>query len=311
MMSSHKIINLLILTAISISGCSAQQQLINSKVVYKASRISYGKASWYGKKFEGKKTASGELFRVNKKTAAHRVYPFGTKLRVTNLTNNRSVIVRVNDRGPYSKKRILDISESAANEIGLIKQGIADVKVELINPDSKQHIVSLPTSTQRCENGDCQSTLVKSNNTTTSSVKPFNHLPSTANSNRVSVYGEKLLSKAPKSSKHYNSKIQVTNQSRRAYTLPKKVIQDYPKVTSYNKHNYVQIGAFRNQAGATTCASRYSLLSRQYKAIIRDSILDQKIIYRVHIEGFTSESEARRFIAKHKNSLSGAFLVRR
>jgi len=313
-MSHNNIINLLILTAISINGCSAQQpvigkQITDGKVVHKVSRVSYGKASWYGKRFEGKKTASGEPFRVSKKTAAHRLYPFGTELRVTNLTNNKSVIVRVNDRGPHSKERIIDLSQSAANEIGLITQGVAKVKVEIVNLDSKQQrVASLPTSRQRCETGDCKSTLVKSKSVR-GNAKPFTKVAKTANPNRVSVYGEELLSKAPNKDYRSNSNMQVANQAR-AYT-PTRVAQSYPKVASYNRNNFVQIGAFRNQDGATICASRYSLLSKKYKAVIKNGTLNQKTIYRVQIEGFASESEARIFISKHRSSLSGAFLVRR
>jgi len=238
---------------------------------------------------------------VSKKTAAHRVFPFGTELKVTNLTNKKSVIVRVNDRGPYSEDRIIDISQSAADEIGLIKQGIAEVKVEMVNSDSKkQRVASLPISTQRCETDNCKSTL----------VKPFTKVAKTAKPSSMSVYGEELLSKAP-SGKEYSSSsnVQIAKEPKK-YT-PSRVTQSYPKVTSYNQDNFVQIGAFRNQAGATTCASRYSLLGKKYKAVIKNGTLNQKPIYRVHIEGFASESEARIFISKHRSSLSGAFLVRR
>ncbi|RLD48659.1 MAG: septal ring lytic transglycosylase RlpA family lipoprotein [Bacteroidetes bacterium] len=91
-----------------------------------------GEASWYGPGFNGKKTASGEIFDMNKFTAAHRKLPFGTKVKVTNLNNNKSVIVRINDRGPYKKGRIIDLSRKAAIQIGLAKSGIAPVKIEIL-----------------------------------------------------------------------------------------------------------------------------------------------------------------------------------
>ena len=92
-----------------------------------------GKASYYAKSFMGRKTASGERLHSDSLTCAHRSYPFGTMLRVTNVLNGRQVIVRVNDRGPFRKGRIIDLSWGAAKEIGMIAQGIAPVTVEKIN----------------------------------------------------------------------------------------------------------------------------------------------------------------------------------
>lgn len=92
-----------------------------------------GKASYYHQKFEGRRTSSGEIFNQNKLTCAHRKYLFNTMLRVTNLQNDRSVIVRVNDRGPYKYAgRIIDLSKAAANKIGMVKNGVVSVKVEVI-----------------------------------------------------------------------------------------------------------------------------------------------------------------------------------
>ncbi|CAA6815702.1 MAG: Rare lipoprotein A precursor [uncultured Sulfurovum sp.] len=88
-----------------------------------------GDASWYGKKFQGKTTASGEAFDMYAYTTAHRTFPFGTILTVTNLSNNKSVDVRVNDRGPHKLTRIVDLSYQAAKKIGIIEAGIAKVSV--------------------------------------------------------------------------------------------------------------------------------------------------------------------------------------
>ncbi len=91
-----------------------------------------GKASYYGKKFHGKSTASGETFNMNKMTAAHRTLPFGTRVKVTNLRNKRSVILRINDRGPFTKDRILDMSKAAAKKLGIIETGTATVIMEVV-----------------------------------------------------------------------------------------------------------------------------------------------------------------------------------
>ncbi|QHT70201.1 septal ring lytic transglycosylase RlpA family protein [Rhodocytophaga rosea] len=89
-----------------------------------------GIASFYSNKFNGNKTASGEIYRKSRLTAAHKTLPFGTQVKVTNLTNNLSVTVRINDRGPFAKGRIIDLSRGAAKKLGMIKQGVARVKIE-------------------------------------------------------------------------------------------------------------------------------------------------------------------------------------
>ena len=89
-----------------------------------------GEASWYGKDFQGKKTANGETFDQNDKTAAHPTLPLGTEATVTNLETGKSVDVKINDRGPYTKGRDIDLSKEAAKEIGMKKDGAAPVKIE-------------------------------------------------------------------------------------------------------------------------------------------------------------------------------------
>lgn len=94
--------------------------------------LNEGQASYYGARHHGRKTASGERFNKNALTAAHKTLPFGSKVRVTNLRNQRSVVVRINDRGPYAKRRVIDLSEQAAREIGMIRSGVAPVRLELL-----------------------------------------------------------------------------------------------------------------------------------------------------------------------------------
>jgi rare lipoprotein A len=91
-----------------------------------------GVASYYANEFHGKLTSNGETFDMDGLTAAHRTFPFGTKVRVTNLENNKSVIVRVNDRGPFKEGRIIDLSRGAAKEIDLIRTGTVRVKLEVL-----------------------------------------------------------------------------------------------------------------------------------------------------------------------------------
>jgi rare lipoprotein A len=97
-------------------------------------QVQTGKASFYADKFEGIQTASGEKYRHKKLTGAHKTLPFGTKVRVTNLANEKTVEVVINDRGPYVEGRVIDLSKAAAEELGFLNNGIADVKVEVIDP---------------------------------------------------------------------------------------------------------------------------------------------------------------------------------
>jgi rare lipoprotein A len=90
-------------------------------------------ASFYADKFNGRKTASGQVFQQGKLTAAHRFLPLGTKVRVTNLRNQRFVDVHINDRGPWTKGRIIDLSKAAAKQLGMIRAGVAVVKLEVID----------------------------------------------------------------------------------------------------------------------------------------------------------------------------------
>lgn len=96
-------------------------------------QIQTGKASFYADKFDGKPTASGEKYRHNKLTGAHKTLPFGTKVRITNMANNESVEVTINDRGPYVEDRIIDLSKAAAEKLGFVSQGLAEVKLEVID----------------------------------------------------------------------------------------------------------------------------------------------------------------------------------
>ena len=91
-----------------------------------------GMASYHGKDFHGRRTASGQRFNQHALTAAHRSLRFGTRVRVTNLRNRKSVVVTINDRGPYAKGRIVDLSRAAAQHLGMIKSGVARVRLKVV-----------------------------------------------------------------------------------------------------------------------------------------------------------------------------------
>lgn len=100
-----------------------------------ASFTEQGLASWYGKVHQGRRTANGERFDMRAMTAAHRTLPFNTVLRVTNLDNGRTVKVRINDRGPYVRWRIIDLSAAAATQLGMHEDGVATVRLEVFPAD--------------------------------------------------------------------------------------------------------------------------------------------------------------------------------
>jgi len=118
----------LLLLVFSLEACAKK----NRPAEIERGAAQEGMASWYGKEFHGRPTASGERFDMHALTAAHPTLPFGARVRVTNLANGKSVTVRVNDRGPFTKGRIIDLSYAAAREIGIIESGTARVRVEIL-----------------------------------------------------------------------------------------------------------------------------------------------------------------------------------
>lgn len=144
--------------AMSILGCASQGysaygngRINNSKNMHKATMRPYvvngkryyptrvsvgdhfsGMASWYGKDFHGKRTSNGEIYNMYGLTAAHKVLPMNTMVKVTNLLNNRSLVVRINDRGPFVKSRIIDLSYKAASRLGVARRGTAPVRLEVV-----------------------------------------------------------------------------------------------------------------------------------------------------------------------------------
>ncbi|WP_276498477.1 septal ring lytic transglycosylase RlpA family protein [Pontibacter litorisediminis] len=97
-----------------------------------------GKASYYGRKFQGRKMANGERYRRGKLTAAHKKLPFGTQVKVTNLQNNKSVRVKITDRGPFVSGRIVDLSEAAAKRVDMVESGVVPVKLKVIKPKKER-----------------------------------------------------------------------------------------------------------------------------------------------------------------------------
>jgi rare lipoprotein A len=112
---------------------SSRETLRKDRSQIQGSRTLYGKASYYAEKYHGRKTASGETFDMNALTAAHRTLPFGTICKVTNLSNQKTVNVKINDRGPFIEGRIIDLSKGAAKALDAMQSGVIEVKIEILH----------------------------------------------------------------------------------------------------------------------------------------------------------------------------------
>ncbi len=121
------------LSALLTIGCASGNHSFQQRPENSDTRSFTGVASWYGKPFHGRKTASGEVYDMYGLSAAHRSLPLGTRLQITNLDNQRQVVVRVNDRGPFVKGRILDLSYGAAKKLGYVSQGTARVRAVILS----------------------------------------------------------------------------------------------------------------------------------------------------------------------------------
>lgn len=120
------------------SYCDKKESRSLKKIV-----IETGKSTWYGPGFHGKRTANGEKFNMNALTAAHKQLEFGTFVRVINLENDKEVVVKINDRGPFSKTRIIDLSKQAAQNIDLVQKGVAEVRLEIVGYEHVNQVAFL------------------------------------------------------------------------------------------------------------------------------------------------------------------------
>lgn len=132
---------IIILAAVVLFGCRPRVDYLPG------GNVQTGTASWYGGEFHGKRTSSREVYDMNDLTAAHNTLPLGTFVAVTNLNNGQSVVVRINDRGPFVKNRVIDLSYAAARAIDMIGTGTAPVRIEVL-PDSSPPLAALRFSVQ-------------------------------------------------------------------------------------------------------------------------------------------------------------------
>lgn len=254
--------------------------------------VQEGKASFYADKFEGRTTASGERYSHSRNTCAHLTLPFGTLVKVTNLDNDKSLVVRVNDRGPFVPNRIIDLSRSAAETLGFINEGIADVKIEAIDEDGR--ILDSPRHKQQ------KGTQV--------APKKQEQSAQRQKEQKSPPRAEKPVEKKEKERQtkgHHSSKVSATVPSQAAsenelYELV---------VKSQNPSGYsVQIGSYKELVNLLRIASDISNSLNENVRVQVSNVNGDKV-YRLLVGNFKLHREADRFKEKISNIYNDCFVV--
>jgi rare lipoprotein A len=242
-----------------------------------------GIASWYGPDFHSKKTSNGEIYDMYDMTAAHKTLPMNTVVKVDNLENGKSIIVRINDRGPFVKGRIIDLSNKAAHQIDMVGRGTAKVKVTVLG-----------------YNGELE-------NTNTPSLA----IPSAQVSNNDSIQEIEAGIDAlePLEIKEDNIKtttVPIISKSR-VNTISSTKISRFDNNTNFTTGNYsIQIGAFSIESGAIKTKNDYQKRFRNNKVEVQKVFVNGKTLNKVFLRGFRSYEDAQEF--KNANALDNAVI---
>ena len=251
---------------------------INGVYYYPAVDYHYsesGVASWYGPKFDGKSTANGEIFDMNELSAAHRTLPMPSMVRVVNLDNGRSLALRINDRGPFARGRIIDVSRRAAQLLGFRYRGTARVKVELMADESRRlAMLSQRGSSDKVKQNILTSIPVPNRAVTTAILPPLGSPPQVLKGN--------------------NSLPAIQTETPEKAALPK--IKISPKLNPVRPTAlYVQAGAFVRYPNAMQLRMR---LARVAPAQVTEARVGQQKYFRVRLGPFQNLSEADQALAE-------------
>ncbi|MDD2292045.1 MAG: septal ring lytic transglycosylase RlpA family protein [Aliarcobacter sp.] len=242
-----------------------------------------GIASWYGPDFHSKKTSNGEIYDMYDMTAAHKTLPMNTVVRVDNLENGKSIVVRINDRGPFVRGRIIDLSNKAAREIEMIGKGTAKVKLTVLGYNGEIENRDAPYS--ELPKDEIQSV---SKNEKLDSLEPLEIKENSISSTKVPVQVNK-----PVINKVVTKPItNVSNSSN--------------KVLSAGKYS-VQVGAFGQESGANKIKQDYQVKFTNNKVDVRKVLSNGKTLFKVFIGGFDSYEKAQSF--KSSNGLGSALII--
>ncbi len=249
-----------------------------------------GTASWYGPDFHSKKTSNGEIYDMYDMTAAHKTLPMNTVVRVDNLENGKSIIVRINDRGPFVRGRIIDLSNKAANEIDMVRKGTAKVKItvlgyngEIENKDAPyaQLPKNDPTLIGKKENVVALEPLAIKEDSIISTKTPV----ATAVNNKV---GKPIVN--ANSNKNVAKSTSNTNN----------------KALPIGKYS-IQVGAFGLENGAVKTKNEYQRKFSNNKVDVKKVFSNGKVLYKVLIGGFNNADAAKRF--KDANALGNVLII--
>ncbi|QKF67402.1 septal ring lytic transglycosylase [Arcobacter venerupis] len=254
-----------------------------------------GTASWYGPDFHSKKTSNGEIYDMYDMTAAHKTLPMNTVVRVDNLENGKSIIVRINDRGPFVRGRIIDLSNKAANEIDMVRKGTAKVKITVLGYNGE------------IENKDAPYAQLPKNDPTLIGKKQ-----EVAALEPLAIKEDSIVStKAPvvPVSTVVNNKVgkSITNTNvNKNVVKPTSNVNSNNKVLSAGKYS-IQIGAFGLENGAEKTKNEYQRKFVNNKVDVKKVFSNGKVLYKVLIGGFNNADAAKRF--KDSNGLGNVLII--
>ena len=243
-----------------------------------------GKASFYADKFEGRTTASGERYSHSKKTCAHLTLPFGTLVRVTNVENDLSIVVRVNDRGPFVANRIIDLSRSAAKTLQFIDAGLAEVKIEVIDDGSITPQKKKPVKKEV--------------------VKIEQKKPETKKKT-----SEETWQKPAKTTKPVHSPSKVTEKPKKVTTTSEMELYELNVTRQKPKGYTVQIGSYKELVNLLRIADDLKTSFSKEVRVQVTSINDNKV-YRLMLGNFSSKNEANDFKNKAAEIYPDCFTVK-
>jgi rare lipoprotein A len=260
--------------------------------------IQEGKASFYADKFEGRVTASGERYTHQKATCAHLSLPFGSLVKVTNLANGSSIVVRVNDRGPFVANRIIDISQSAAEKLGFLNQGLADVRIELLD-DQGELQLSQASGSQAAQTNTTQ---INQNNVFLKEVEPKSNPPKPdvalvePNNQKPTATPSIKPTPAPPASQSVSP-------------LPENELYELKINRTPPSGFTIQIGSYRELVNLLRIADDIRVsLKKEVMVQVATSTSGDKI-YRLMVGHFTSRKEAENFRDKASKLYPDCFIV--
>jgi rare lipoprotein A len=256
-----------------------------------------GVASWYGPKFHGRRTANGEVFDMYQMTAAHTTLPMPSQVKVTNLQNGKSIVVRVNDRGPFVDDRIIDMSYKAAQVLGFEEQGTTRVRVEYYSPAvgaaAKPEVTKLELEALEKER------LARSRRAADEAArkKPVSEVstvelaPPPAPPEPAPVVASALLVEPPVAVTPVAPPLVVVAAAPAAVIAPDPVNEEATQRTAVRREIHIQVGAFTNAKNAARMRDKVASF---YDAHIRGAMVNDQQFFRVRLGPFSSKTEAGR-----------------